>query len=124
MSRVIVMLLASCLSISAWAAEVSPAVKQEVTYLLDKLAGSGCQFERNGTWYSSAEARAHLETKYRALLDRALIAKTEDFIERAATASSLSGQPYQVRCADGKPQPAGPWLRVHLGEYRKQRSKQ
>ena len=39
--------------------------------------------------------------KYDYLVAHDLIATTEDFIERAATKSSVRGQPYEVKCGSG-----------------------
>ena len=47
-----------------------PAAKAEIDHLLDYLAKSGCEFNRNGSWYGSKEARDHLNDKYQYLLKR------------------------------------------------------
>ena len=41
-----------------------PRVKAEIVALLSRLEASGCQFNRNGTWYPGAEAKAHRNPKY------------------------------------------------------------
>jgi hypothetical protein len=46
----------------------------------------------------------------------------EDFIERAASKSILSGEPYRVRCADGKTVPAADWIRAEDSAYRARKS--
>ena len=38
--------------------------KQEIAYLLATVVSSHCEFNRNGDWYDSAAARAHLQQKY------------------------------------------------------------
>ena len=48
---------------AAWADPLPPAAKAEVKALLDKLIASSCEFNRNGDWYSAAEAKSHLERK-------------------------------------------------------------
>ncbi len=69
---------------------------------------SGCEFYRNGTWYDSKTARAHLQSKYEMLAGSGRINSAEDFIDQAATSSgSLSGRPYQVRCGGGEPIASG-----------------
>jgi hypothetical protein len=40
----------------ALASEPTPVVKQEVFHLITYLKNSGCQFNRNGSWYSPSEA--------------------------------------------------------------------
>src|SRR4029453_19231433 len=56
----------------------------------------------NGSWYDAREARAHVEKKMNYLASRSLIGSAEDFIDRAATASSVSGDEYLVRCASNR----------------------
>ena len=75
-----------------------PIAQAEISYLLDFVEHSGCQFYRNGTWYDSKRAQAHLRDKYELLAAADRISTAEDFIEKAATKSGLSGRPYQVRC--------------------------
>ncbi len=95
-----------------------PATKAEIAHLFTILETSNCQFNRNGTWYSSKEASAHLSTKYKYLQDKDLVPTAEKFIERAATESSLSGKAYQIKCADGVVQPSAPWFQAILLKYR------
>ena len=102
----------------AAAATVSTAARAEIEALLSRLEGSGCQFKRNGTWHGAEEARAHLERKLDYLEKRGAVASTEQFIERAATRSSTSGQVYWVRCGSHPPQPSGEWLASELQALR------
>ena len=95
-----------------------PTTKAEIAHLFSTLEASNCQFNRNGTWYSSKEASAHLSTKYKYLQDKDLVPTAEKFIERAATESSLSGKAYQIKCADGVVQPSAPWFQAILLKYR------
>jgi hypothetical protein len=60
---------------------------------MNRLESSGCQVVRNGTRYPAADARAHLLTKLRYLEDRGAVQTAEQFIERAASKSSVSGDP-------------------------------
>jgi len=92
--------------------------RDEVTHLLDHLGRSGCQFSRNGTWYDAQKARAHLEEKYVYLQKRDMVPNTQAFIERAASTSSMSGKPYEVRCGTAQPVPSGRWLGEELQRYR------
>lgn len=73
---------------------------------------SGCTFIRTSE-YLAAEARAHLQKKLDYLERKDLVASSEDFIERAATQSSLSGKPHQVRCA-GQTRNSADWLNQEL----------
>ncbi len=105
----------------ACAAEPSPIVRQEIAHLLQYLGNSGCQFKRNDSWYSSAEAVVHLDKKYQYLLRKDLVASAEDFIARAASESSTSGKPYQVKCGTNGAVPSSAWLKSELAKYRKGR---
>lgn len=99
-------------------AQVPATTQSEVGHLLDYVARPDCQFNRNGKWYEGAAAKAHLSQKYDYLVKRHLAPTAEAFIERAATASSMSGTPYQVRCAGAPATPSGPWLTAELKRYR------
>jgi hypothetical protein len=114
---VLVLSIVAC----AWAlaSMAAPAAMDaEVTHLLARMESSGCEFYRNGTWASGATARAHLERKYRALRDRQMIATTEEFIERGASRSSMSGEAYRVRCGQVPPVESGVWFGEQLRRYR------
>lgn len=95
-----------------------PKAQAEIAHLLDYVATPGCQFNRNGSWHEGAEARAHLKKKYDYLLKRDLVPNAESFIERAATESSMSGKPYQVKCGAGKAVASGPYLTEELTRFR------
>ena len=109
-------------STAAIADEPSPAAKAEIQALLDDLGSSPCEFYRNGTWYKGADAKAHLNTKYEYLLKRDKVGSTEEFIDRAATRSSMSGEAYQVRCPDQAPVPSATWLINELLQIRKKQA--
>ncbi|MDD5177204.1 MAG: DUF5329 domain-containing protein [Sterolibacterium sp.] len=107
------LLLASCVR-----AEPPTNVQIEVNFLLGYLEGSRCEFYRNGTWYDSKMAQAHLRDKYNYLAARNLVDTTQEFIERAATESSFSGQPYQVRCNGGAAMSSKQWLLDEFSRFR------
>jgi hypothetical protein len=105
-----------CVSLATLAAPTSRA-KVEITGLMDALSNSGCRFQRNGSWHDAAEARAHLQRKYDYLLKKDKVDTAEQFIERAASASSMSGRAYRVQC-DGKEQDAAHWFNGQLERLR------
>lgn len=119
MSRIAVLLfvlLAALVPNAARAAD--PAVMdREVGALMDALRTSSCQFNRNGAWYEGAEAASHLKRKYDYL--RSKLETTEQFIEKGASTSSMSGKAYLVRCGDAKEVTSGEWLTTKLAELRK-----
>lgn len=87
--------------------------------LLRFVEASGCQFNRNGAWHDAKAARAHIVMKYEYLLARDGINTTEDFIDKAATGSSmLFGQPYTVKCDGDRPVRSSVWLSTALARYR------
>jgi hypothetical protein len=114
---VLILLLGLAVS-EALQAAPPPIAQAEINYLLEFVEHSGCEFFRNGTWYDAKTARAHLKSKYELLSASDRISSTEDFIDKAATSSSLSGRPYQVRCGGGEPITSAQWLREALNRYR------
>lgn len=108
------------IAVQAIAAPLAPAARIEIEGLLARLSASGCEFNRNGSWHSAPEAVAHLKRKLDYLEQHDLVANAEQFIERAATASSLSGEPYLVRCGSAAPMNSNVWLREQLALIRKQ----
>ena len=96
----------------------APAAKAEIEYLLSAVATSDCRFYRNGTWYDAKAAAAHLRLKYENLAARELIRDTEDFIDRAATKSSLSGRDYAIKCEGLAEVSSRQWLTNVLISYR------
>jgi len=101
------------------AGELSSSVQQEITHLFSYLANSGCQFNRNGSWYDAKAAMNHINDKYQYLLGKDRISTAEDFIEGAASRSSMSGRAYLVKCGDGPSIESGVWFRVELEKFRK-----
>ena len=111
-------LAAAALSLAlSTAAHASPdAVAQnEIDHLLEYVAGSSCTFVRNGDEFPATKARDHLATKYRFVGGR--ISTAEEFIQYLATGSSVSGEPYHVRCGNVDAL-SGPWLTAELHRYR------
>jgi len=106
---------------SAFAAE-DARTRDEVVHLLDYLGRSGCQFNRNGTWYSSVKAKAHLARKLEYLLDRKFVESPEQFIALAGTKSSQSGEEYQVKCGNEAAVSSAAWLTAQLKELREKNS--
>lgn len=100
------------------AAPMAPKARAEVGLILSSLQASGCQFNRNGSWYAGADARAHLQRKLEYLEKKGLVQTAEQFIALGATSSSSSGQAYQVKCKDAPPVPSNAWLLEQLKQAR------
>lgn len=95
----------------------TPRTAEEIRGLLDFVEHSECRFVRNGTEYSGPRARAHLQQKLDYLESKNRVKSAEDFIDLAATKSSMSGRLYEVRCSEGV-EPASIWLKRELERQR------
>ena len=114
---VAIVVIAACMAAVASAAPTSKA-QREIDALIAGLGTSGCEFERNGSWYDAKAARDHLQTKYDYLRKRNMADTAELFIERGATKSSMSGKAYHERC-QGKPaETSERWFKQRLQTLR------
>ena len=104
---------------AAFAQAPSDRASREIAQLFDALRQSDCQFLRNGSWHDAQQAGDHLQRKYDYLLKRNLVTSAESFIELAASRSSVSGKPYQVRCGDDDPVSSQDWFMAQLAQLRK-----
>ena len=108
----------------AWAAAANagerlPAENARIEYLLAAVASvQDAQFIRNGTSYDSAAAVEHLRLKLQAAGSR--IKTAEDFIRYCASASSVSGKPYEIRFSDGRVVRSADFLEEKLRDLDKQ----
>jgi hypothetical protein len=117
MRRLLVLPLSLIAAVCA-AGPLSPVAQAEIDMLMTRLETSGCQVNRNGTWYPAAETRSHLETKLHYLEARGAVENAEQFIQRAASGSSVSGQPYLIKCGDAPPVESGTWFSRELQAIR------
>jgi hypothetical protein len=108
----IVLSLSGLATMTAMAADMD----DEIEYLLETVAESPCIFSRNGKTYSAEEAASHLSMKYRR--GRRYLAHTEQFIDRIASKSSLSGWPYHIQCPGMERRTTGEWLTRQLETLR------
>ncbi|MCO7187445.1 MULTISPECIES: DUF5329 family protein [unclassified Pseudoalteromonas] len=88
----------------------------EINHLLMYVAKTQCQYERNGTLHTGAEAVEHIKKKYDYFYED--IETAEEFIQYAATKSKLSGKHYQVHCDGQPPLRSKDWLLGVLSTYR------
>src|SRR6478735_2706597 len=112
--RILALALPLVLAGLCQAAPLPPPVRAEIDALLARLQSSGCEFNRNGSWYSGAEAKTHLLRKLDYLEGKDLVNSAEQFIERGASGRSSSGKPYLVRCAGTAPVESRQWLGAEL----------
>lgn len=88
----------------------------EIEFLLSAIGSSGCEFSRNGSVHSAAEAESHLRMKYDN--GRRYVSSAEQFIDRLASKSSITRRPYSIVCAEGVTTLSSDWLYNKLNEYR------
>ena len=88
----------------------------EVVHLIVFLRDSDCQMIRNGEAHSGADGAKHVQRKYDHFRDE--IHSTEDFIEHAASKSTMSGKPYEVHCPGVQPVRSRDWLLRELWSFR------
>lgn len=100
------------------AAQLTPAARQEIDALLRVVGTSGCEFVRGGTAYPATKAQDHMQQKLDYLEMRGLLKSTEDFIVKAGTRSSMTGEPYAIRCPGTAQQPSDEWLLARLKTLR------
>ena len=100
------------------AAQMTPKTEREINGLLQAVGSSGCQFIRSGTAYAADRAQSHLLRKYEHMASRNMLASAEDFIVKAATRSSMSGEAYAMRCGEAPPQRCDEWLMARLKAMR------
>lgn len=113
-------LVALALALAPGIAGAAPSAdaRREITQLIGSLDGSQCQFQRNGNWYGPADARSHLQRKYDYLLKKDMVDSAEQFIERAASQSSMSGKAYRIRCPGQPEQTSAAWFGARLQALR------
>ncbi|WP_353100266.1 YfeK family protein [Stenotrophomonas lactitubi] len=113
-------LVALALALASGVAGAAPSAdaRREITQLIGSLDGSQCQFQRNGSWYGPADARAHLQRKYDYLQKKDMVDTAEQFIERAASQSSMSGKAYRIRCPGQPEQTSAAWFGARLQSLR------
>jgi len=90
--------------------------EEEVEYLVTTIGESNCTFIRNGKRHSAEDAEDHLRMKYRR--GKRYAPTAEKFIERLASASSMSKKPYYIACEGQEAVPSGDWLMARLNNYR------
>jgi len=100
----------------------APALAQQgsessrIEYLIESVAAlHGAVFVRNGSEYDAHQAADHLRAKLRSAGTR--VKTADDFIVYCATGSSLTGEKYTIRFADGHLVDTAEFLRAQLAGY-------
>ena len=87
-----------------------------IAHLLEYVRTADVVFIRNGKEHSAEDAAKHIEKKYNHYKKK--IKTPEDFIEKSATKSMMSGKLYQIRLKDGTVISNKDWLTAELTRYR------
>ena len=108
-------------SLQAGAEKKDDEAKQEdleetIAYLLEFVRTSDVIFIRNGKEHSAEDAVKHIQKKYNHYKKK--IKTPEDFIEKSATKSMMSGKLYQIKLNDGTVITCKDWLLAELDRYR------
>ena len=111
--------LALLLGASALLAHATPSATEEklIDTLIQRVSKmSAMVFMRNGSEYNAADAAKHMQAKYDHFKKELVTA--EDFIERCASRSEMTGQAYKVKLNNGTVRDANEFLNSELRTLR------
>jgi hypothetical protein len=113
-------LLALLLGCMAVLAQAAPSASEQK--LIDTLIQRVSQmktvtFMRNGKAHDADDAAKHMRAKFDHFKDE--IATAEDFIDRCASRSEMTGKAYQVKMPNGSMKDASEFLNAELRTLRK-----
>ena len=111
------LLLLTLLPVQAVGSSSNVRQQQEIDHLLQFIEYSDCTFIRNNESYSGLRAREHIEKKFNYVKKRKEQISAEEFIQYAASRSSLSKKEYMVNCGP-KTMTSEGWLVEELARYR------
>jgi hypothetical protein len=123
MKALILMIVAAAVAVSVCpdavrTAGISPAEEKQVEALIATIERkTDATFIRNGRSFGAAAAAEFLRRKWRHR--EADVGSADDFIEKVASFSSTTGQPYLIRFSDGRETPCSIFLRTELSDLRK-----
>jgi len=112
---------ATLVSDASFQGKADSTANEEIDFLIRMIGNSNFTFIRNGKDYTAKEGAAHMREKLRSAGYR--VKTSEEFIEKIATRSSLSGEPYILKTPEGKKISTGHWLTEMLVEYRSSKVK-
>ena len=94
----------------------SENLESAIQFLLKHVADSGLTFIRNSGRHAAVDAAEHMNSKYEYFRDK--IKTPEDFIQRCASKSLMSGKLYLVVLENGEEVRTDAWLLSALTVYR------
>lgn len=121
MLRILIILLMSLFSMAQIFADPDVKAKSEIDHLFEFIKKADVIFIRNGKEYPVEDGAKHIQTKFDHFKSK--IKTAEDFIEKSATKSELSGDAYQVKFKDNTKQETGKWLLAELKTFRESQIK-
>ena len=107
-------ILLAALLLAVAGASAGQSIDPAVVGLLRAVETSGCQMERNGGMHDAKAAAEHLRMKLERSGRPGMSADL--FIDRVASGSTVSGQPYRVLCPGQPAVDSRVWLRARLAE--------
>ena len=109
-----ILLIALLITPSIVRAQTVPVTeKQKIDALIEHVGElKDAKFIRNGSSYEPATAVRFLRGKWNA--NKAEVKTARDFIDKVATKSGTSGEPYLMRYSDGKEIPSREFLLAEL----------
>ena len=117
-------LLTLLLGASALLAQATPSTAEEqmIDTLIQRVSKmTAMVFLRNGNEYTAADAAKHMQAKYDYFKKDLVTA--EDFIDRCASRSEVTGQPYKVKLTNGTVRDANEFLNSELRALRQKAKK-
>ena len=112
-----VLLLTSLAASGDGTGQPSEYLESTIQFLLKHVTDSGLIFIRNSDRHTAANAAEHMNSKYEYF--RGKIKTPEDFIQRCASKSLMSGKPYRVMLENGEEVRTDEWLLRALASYRR-----
>jgi hypothetical protein len=104
-------------SAASRAADLPPATEKQIEALIVAIERmTDATFIRNERPYGAPAAAEFLRRKWRHR--EADVRSAADFIEKVASFSSTTGQPYRIRFSDGRETPCAIFLRTELSNLR------
>jgi len=92
--------------------------KKKIEFLLHEIEQlNGAKFWRNGTAYTPKEATDYLRMKMK-WNDKGPIRSANEFIEKVASKSTITGKPYFIQMPDGTKIEARPFWYQKLSEWK------
>jgi len=113
-------LFALLLGAAAALAQATPSASEQKlidTLILRVSNMKTMTFMRNGDEHNAANAAKHMQAKFDHFKDE--IVTAEDFIDRCASRSEVTGKPYQVKLSNGVVRDAKEFLTAELHTLRK-----